>query len=151
MITITPSGGAASLTYASGSGTSELVFTSSRVILSSETITIGYTRPGLFDAAGIKLASFTGAAVTNDSTQTGGGAWTTLLAEGSTNANDVTAQTVMVWDELTLPAGNVTKLGVYIRSFSGADTVNLGLYNSGGTLIASCALRCLEPGGLRAP
>lgn len=72
---ITPSGGAATLSYSSGSGSSSLVYTASRTILQGETATIAYTQPGngVEDAAGNDLASFSGTSVTNNSTQTAGG------------------------------------------------------------------------------
>ncbi len=69
--TITPSGGAATLTYASGSGTNSLVYTISRTIYSSETATTSYTQPGngIEDVALNDLASITNRATTNNSTQ----------------------------------------------------------------------------------
>lgn len=68
--TITPSGGAATLTYASGSGTFSLVYTISRAIGASETATVGYVNPGdgIEDSLGADLADFDGFAATNDST-----------------------------------------------------------------------------------
>lgn len=71
---LTPSGGAASLTYSSGSGSSSLVYTSNRTINSGETATVAYTQPGngVEDAAGNDLATFSGTSVTNNSTQTSG-------------------------------------------------------------------------------
>jgi hypothetical protein len=69
--TITPSGGAATLTYASGTGTASLVYTISRTILDSETLTMGYTQPGngIEDSAGNDLETISSGAVTNSSTQ----------------------------------------------------------------------------------
>jgi hypothetical protein len=69
--TLSASGGAATLTYASGSGSSALVYTISRPIQYGETVTRSYTQPvnGIEDLAGNDLASFSGAAVTNGSTQ----------------------------------------------------------------------------------
>lgn len=71
--TLTPtSGGAAvTLSYTSGSGTSSLVYTASRAITRNETLTLAYVQPGdgIEDAAGNDLASFSGQAVTNNSTQ----------------------------------------------------------------------------------
>jgi hypothetical protein len=68
---LSASGGAASLTYASGGGTTSVVYTIGRAIQSGETVTLAYTQPGngWEDAAGNDLASFSGAAVTNNSTQ----------------------------------------------------------------------------------
>src|SRR5574343_356539 len=72
-VTLSASGGAVPATYSSGSGSSAYVYTLSRTILSTETVTISYTQP----TNGIEatdddadLAAFSGAAVTNNSTQT---------------------------------------------------------------------------------
>lgn len=73
--TVNASGGAVTATYASGAGTSALVYTLSRTILSTETVTLDYTQPGNgleATTGGADLASFSAAAVTNNSTQTGG-------------------------------------------------------------------------------
>ncbi len=68
--TFTPSGGAGTLTYASGSGTSTVNFTSSRAIESDETATTQYssTTGDVEDLYGNDLATFGSSAVTNDST-----------------------------------------------------------------------------------
>jgi hypothetical protein len=66
--TITPSGAAATLSYASGDGTSTRVYTASRALSSTETALLGYVQPGngIQDAAGNDLASFSGVAITNN-------------------------------------------------------------------------------------
>jgi hypothetical protein len=72
--TITPSGGAATLTYASGSNSSTLYYTISRAIQYYETLTIAYTKPGsvfVEDLSGNDLVSPIPSAVTNYSTQGG--------------------------------------------------------------------------------
>jgi hypothetical protein len=71
------SGAAVTLTYSSGAGTSTLVYTLNRTVVSGETILdFDYTQPGngVEDAAGNDLASFSNqqALVTNNSTQVGG-------------------------------------------------------------------------------
>lgn len=70
-------GGAETLTYSSGSGSTTLVYSLSRTVLSGETKSSGldYTQPGdgIEDGSGNDLVTFTSAAVTNNSTQTGGG------------------------------------------------------------------------------
>jgi hypothetical protein len=70
--TLAATGGAVSLTYASGTGTDTLTFTTSRQILGAETVTMSYTQAGdgIEDLADNDLASFTDQAVTNSSTQT---------------------------------------------------------------------------------
>lgn len=71
--TLTPTNGgaAATLSYASGSGTTTFVVTASRVLTRNELATIGYTNPGngLEDAAGVDFGSFSGTPIINDSTQ----------------------------------------------------------------------------------
>lgn len=72
-MTISPSAGAATLTYASGAGTSTLIYNISRTVVSSETATISYTQPGNGIenvSGGADVASFSAQAVTNNSTQT---------------------------------------------------------------------------------
>lgn len=73
--TVSLSGGAATLTYASGSGTTSLVYTISRTVNSGETGTISYTQPGNGiegTVGGVDLASFSTQTVTNNSTQGSG-------------------------------------------------------------------------------
>lgn len=74
-VALTASGGAVTATYSAGSGSTSLTYTLSRTILNTETATVAYTQPGngWEDAAGNDLATFSGTAVTNNSTQTGGG------------------------------------------------------------------------------
>lgn len=71
---ITPSGGAATLTYASGSGTRILVYSASRSIDPAETATMDYTQPGdgvQSVATGDDLETFSGTSVSQPGT--GGG------------------------------------------------------------------------------
>lgn len=72
--TFTMSGGAVTASYSSGTGTSTLVYSLSRTVLVGETKTAGlaYSQPGngVEDNAGNDLATVSGAAVTNNSTQT---------------------------------------------------------------------------------
>lgn len=64
--TITMSGGAATLTYSSGDGTSVLLYSISRSIEDTETGTTAYTQPGngVEDIAGNELATIASQAVT---------------------------------------------------------------------------------------
>jgi hypothetical protein len=76
--TIAMSGGAVTLSYLSGDGSTTLVYTTSRTIEAGETCSdFDYTQPtnGVEDAAGNDLVSFSNqqASVTNSSSQTGGG------------------------------------------------------------------------------
>lgn len=66
----TNGGAAVTLSYSSGTGTSSLVYATSRAVSSTETLTYAYTQPGngVQDAAGNDLVSFMAQAVTNNST-----------------------------------------------------------------------------------
>jgi hypothetical protein len=68
--TITPSGGAATLSHVSTSGNTS-TFTISRIILYGETAVIGYTQPGdgIEDPTGNDVVIFSDFPVTNNSTQ----------------------------------------------------------------------------------
>ena len=72
-VTVTPTGGAATLNYVSGDNSNTLVFNTSRVILSSatETLTTTITQPGngIEDQAGNDLDAVAGKSTTNNSTQ----------------------------------------------------------------------------------
>lgn len=71
-------GGVETLTYVSGSGSSTLVYSLGPTVLIGETKVSGldYTQPGsgIQDTVANDLVTFTGAAVTNNSTVSGGGA-----------------------------------------------------------------------------
>lgn len=76
-MSVTASGGAVTLSYSSGSGSSTYVYNTSRTINSGETVSnLSYVQPGSGIAGttgSIDVASFSGKAVTNNSTQGGGG------------------------------------------------------------------------------
>jgi hypothetical protein len=74
-ITYTPSGGAATLTYASGSGTEDITFSNSRTILEDETVSSSYSSVAgdIEDVAGNDLATFSAVDVGNMSGAEGGG------------------------------------------------------------------------------
>lgn len=65
--TINMTGGAATLSYASGSGTTTLVYNISRTISAGQTGTVSYVQPGngVEDTSGNDLASLSNSAVTN--------------------------------------------------------------------------------------
>lgn len=67
--TLAMTGGAATLAYSSGDGTTTLVFTTSRTIYALESGTLAYTPGDVEDLNGNPLAAFTVFAVTNNSTQ----------------------------------------------------------------------------------
>ncbi len=66
---ITASGGAATVGYASGTGTTTIVFTVNRTISTGETITTAYVPGTIQDAAGNLLVAYSGTTVTNNSAQ----------------------------------------------------------------------------------
>ena len=75
-MSVTASGGAVTLSYSSGSGSSTYVYNTSRTINSGETVSnLSYVQPGSGIAGttgSIDVASFSGKAVTNNSTQGSG-------------------------------------------------------------------------------
>lgn len=71
-VTISASGGACTATYSTGSGSITYTYNLSRTILFGETITVSYTQPGTgiqSTANQTNVATFSGASVTNNSTQ----------------------------------------------------------------------------------
>ena len=68
-LTLSASGGAATLTYSSGNGTTTHVFATSRTIEPGETITVSWagTTDGLEDAVGNDVEAFSAQSVTNNS------------------------------------------------------------------------------------
>lgn len=68
--TVSLTGGACTLTYSSGSGSANLVYTTSRTIQEGESGTAAYTQPGngVEDAFGLDAATFTDLPITNNST-----------------------------------------------------------------------------------
>lgn len=141
--TLTASGGATTLTYSSGSGSSSLVYTSSRTILQGETITLSYTQPGngIEDAAGNDLATFSGAAVTNSSTQVGGvthpSGWPTVTVGATLSASqdrvkgdpDISTGNIIAWGNIQ-GTGTVTVFndGSYEYS-SGVTSFQFQIYD----------------------
>lgn len=89
--TVTMSGGAVTLGTPTGSGTTTLAFPLSRTVLSGETKTAGlsYTQPanGVEDLAGNDLATLTSAAVTNNSTASGGSPGAAVTTSGRVTAS----------------------------------------------------------------
>lgn len=76
-MTVTASGGAVTLTFVYGTAAYGYIYSTSRTILSTETLSaLAYTQPGTGIQAtqgSANLASFSGGAVTNYSTATSGG------------------------------------------------------------------------------
>lgn len=104
--TLTPSGGTATLTLSSGSGTSSLVFTANRTIYEGETATIAYssTTGDVEDAAGNDLATFSATSVTNNSTVEPGD--NPILA--TPTAQPVAANAAFSWTPTVLQGEGIT-------------------------------------------
>lgn len=137
---ITPSGGSATVSYASGSGTTALVYTVSRALSSTETATIAYVQPGngIEDAAGNDLASLSGYAVTNNSTQNAAPtdislSGTTVYTTGGLNA---------VVGTLSATDADHGETYTYTLVAGTGDTDNASFNISGATL------RCDDPSAL---
>lgn len=118
-------GGAATLTYVSGDGSTSLVFSLSRVVYQGEVGTLSYTNPGNGIEAssdGTDVGDFFGLSVTNNSTQT---APTVPVITGPTtpsvNENVAFAQNYTITD---LSGGSV--------SLSGPDSALFGITNTSG-------------------
>jgi hypothetical protein len=108
---ITPSGGSATVTYSSGSGTASLVYTISRRIL-NETVTLTYTQPGngVEDILGNDLVTIsTPRAVTNNSDYTAPTitSITSTTIDGTYGVGDSINVTVN-FSEAVTSTGNVT-------------------------------------------
>jgi hypothetical protein len=71
-VTLSASGGSVAAAYSSGSGSTDYVYNLNRVILTGETVLVGYTQPGNGIEAtvgGADVLSFSDVPVTNSSTQ----------------------------------------------------------------------------------
>lgn len=122
--TVSLSGGACTLTYASGAGTDVLTYNLSRTITSSETGTISYTQPGNGIEAttgGNDVATISSASVTNNSTATAPTLSSATVATGGTTISLVFSASVSIG-----AGGNG---GVTVSMSGGAATLS---YASGG-------------------
>lgn len=128
-LTLSASGGAATVSYASGAGTTSLVYSIDRTILQGETATRSYTQPGsgIEDSIGNDLVSFSTQAVTNNSTQSDTGVATLTGSGFGTNANYVPAK-FMDFDGLSEGASWQTAGGTNAVATSG--TYGRGTYTS---------------------
>ncbi len=140
-LSLDATGGAASLTYSSGSGSDTLVYTASRTIKSTESfVDLTYTQPGngIEDLAGNDLASFSGAPVTNNSTQNAAPTDISL----SLNTIPETAGANAVVGQLS--ATDVDPGETFTYSLvAGAGDTNNASFNISGT-----SLRCNDPAAL---
>lgn len=69
----------------------------------------------------------------------GGGSpgWNDVNASGNVDTAGVIGNTDYHWTAITLPTGSATKARIWIQTASDTDGVKIGLYNAGGTLVAS--------------
>jgi hypothetical protein len=134
-LTLSMSGGAVTASYSSGSGSNTFTYNLSRTVNSGETGTASYTQPGngIEDTAGNDLASFSSQAVTNNSTQSGGG---TALCSSCTpgDPSDVlcddfeNADTLCSWSISQDGTGAVSLTST--RNQSSLACTNKGTYNA---------------------
>lgn len=140
--TITPTNGGAAVnvSYASGSGTSSLVYTLSRTIKSTETLTYAYTQPGngIEDTAGNDLASITSTAITNNSTQNAAPSDITLSNSGILTVSGLNA-VVGALTTTDPDAGD---------TFTYSLVVGTGSTNNASFNISGANLRCNDPATL---
>lgn len=92
--TINTDGAPVTKTYVSGTGTTTLVYSLDDTVLDVDTLTLDYTQPGdgIQDASANLLATFSNAAVTNNSTQSGGNY---LVDEGFEGAGTPSGWTII--------------------------------------------------------
>lgn len=143
--TPTMTGGADALAYSSGSGSTTLIYTGGRAVVNTETGTLAYVQPGNgieATSGGSDVVSFGSAGVTNNSTQTSGGAEYDLLAISS--LGDLHGGDALNGDlgaSFTNSTGQImriTKLGRYEKYASGNRTLHVR--NSSGTSLGSVVL-----------
>lgn len=136
----TNGGAAVTLSYSSGSGSSDLVYATSRTASSTETFTYAYTNPGngVQDAAGNALESFTAQAVTNNS-----------AVNGTPTDLALSRTTVTVTGGLNAPVGTLSATDpdagetfTYTLVVGDGDTDNASFDIDGATL------RCDDPATL---
>ena len=136
------------LVYASGDGTATWVFTSTTTIESGETCNQDFDGAAneAEDDAGNDLADFTDQAVTNNSTQDGGGPDTYYYPASVTESSDDLTSTT-AWTHSALAYGNRIQAGdngtvtsIEIKMDNNGDSIamNIGLYDDSDNLIAQC-------------
>lgn len=135
--TLTPTNGGAAVTlsYSSGSGTSSLVYTTSRTLSSTEIFTTSYTQPGdgAQDGSANLLATYTAQAVTNNSTQNA--APTDIAISGSTVYTTAGVNAPVGTLSVTDPDASDT--ATYTLVAGTGDTDNASFNISGSTLRAN--------------
>lgn len=139
-LTATNGGASVTLTYASGSGSSSLVYNTSRTIKSTEVLTLAYTQPGngVEDAAGNDLVSFSGQSVTNSSTQNAAPTDISLSSTTTTTGSGLNA-TVGTLSTTDPDAGD---------TFTYSLVAGTGSTNNASFNISGASLRCNDPATL---
>ena len=106
-LTATLSGGAATLTYASGATTSSLTYTLSRTVNIGETGTLAYTQPGNgieSQIGAVDKTTFSGFTITNSSSQSSG---PVTLAQDWINRSTLSGiEKAIVWEDSTTYFGS---------------------------------------------
>jgi hypothetical protein len=134
--TLTMSGGAVTVAYSSGAGSTSLVYTLSRTVNAGETGTTAYTQSGNGIEAttgGADVATYSGAAVTNNSTAGGAGigfaarpyffqADATRLADSITN-NEPQA-TGSASNSIGQPLGFITMMNATLANRAANDDID---------------------------
>jgi hypothetical protein len=126
-VTITSDGGAVTGTYLSGSSSTGLVYSLSRTVLSTETVTVSYAQPvtpGIIDAVGNQLANFSNHAVTNNSTSVGGAIiQVSRDMTGTQGGNGLTFGSIA-------PIHNPSEIDTSVVTWNGSGWEGTELYNS---------------------
>lgn len=140
--TLVATGGNSALTYSIGDGTDVLIYTSARTISSTETLSLTYVNSGdgIEDAAGNDLESFSGQAVTNNSTQNA--APTDISLSGSTVYTTAGVNAPVGTLSVTDPDAGDT--ATFTRVAGTGDTDNASFDITGNTLT------CNDPSALGA-
>ncbi len=77
----------------------------------------------------------------------GGGAWYYIQENTFNGADSNLSPTTIVWEDVTVPSGSATQLGIYITTVNFAGTIRLMLYNSGGTLLQNAVTTTISTTG----
>jgi hypothetical protein len=153
-VTVTPSSGAATATYASGTTTTTLVYTISRAISSTAnggSLTVSYTQPGNGLEAtddGQDVLGFTNTPVINNSTQ--GNNLKTVTPSAGTGCNIFPATAVTVVDGLTATFNVSPNANYSISSITGTcggtgtTTFTTSAVTADCTVIANCTKNAAE-------
>jgi hypothetical protein len=138
--TLSMAGGACTITYSSGTGTSSLVYTTSRTITQHDVGTLSYVQPGngIEDLTGNDLASFSNTAVVNNSTV-------------NTTPTDIllSNSSVSVAGGVNAGVGTLSTVDPdYGDTFTYTLVAGTGSTNNASFNIAGTLLRCNDPNAL---